>query len=316
MLSRHAENLYWIGRYVERAEDTGRLLDVTYHSVLEAGSDRPPSEMWAELLETLFLEDEIAVHPDGGDEIGEMLLADRDHHASVVALIAMARENARITREWISVEVWETLNDVHQFLLRTDLREAARSRPYEVLRRVKVACQSVNGSVDAAMPRNEGYRFFLIGQRIERALLTARVLSVWHRRLGGITTPAAFAEWVKILKSVSAYESYLRAFRASMAGDRVLVYLLAAQDFPRSVLHCLAQVESLLGELDGDGAGAAARRTAGRVRSQVEFSDPQALDLGAFLGGVESGIIDLGAEIERTYFRPTGSVVMHSYEAF
>jgi uncharacterized alpha-E superfamily protein len=315
MLSRHAENLYWIGRYVERAEDTGRLLDVTYHTVLEAGSGRLPSEMWAELLETLFLEDEIEVSGEG-DGIGELLLADREHAGSVASLIARARENARITREWISAEVWETLNDIHQFLLRTDLVEAARNRPYEVLRTVKASCQAVNGSIDAAMPRGEGYRFFLMGQRIERALLTARVISVWHRRLGGVNAQAAFAEWVKILKSVSAYESYLRAHRASMAGDRVLAYLLQSRDFPRSVLHCLSQVEALLGDLAGGDTGASARRVAGRIRSLVEFSDPAALDLASFLQSVESGIVELGSEVERAYFRPAGSVVMHSYEAF
>ncbi len=315
MLSRHAENLFWIGRYVERAENTSRLLDVTYHGVLEAGSDRSPTEMWAELLETLFLEEEID-SIDEGDAVGEFLLADSDHHASIPALIARARENARTTREWVSAEAWETLNDLYLSLNRIDLVEAARTRPYEVLRMVKSACQAINGSVEATMPRGEGYRFFLIGERIERALTTARVLSVWQRRLGPVGAQAAFVEWVKILKSVSAYESYLRAYQASMDGNRVLAFLLQSPDFPRSVLNCLAHGEELLNALGTGDVGREARRVAGLMRSQVEFADLTGQDLADFLGRVESGIAELAAEVEAAYFRPTSSVLMHSYEAF
>lgn len=315
MLSRHAQNLFWIGRYVERAENTARLLDVTYHGVLEAGSDRVPSEMWAELLETLFLEEEIGDLGEG-DAVGELLLADRDHAGSIVALIARARENARTTREWISAEVWETLNDLHLTLNRLDLVDAARTRPYEVLRMVKSACQAVNGAVDATMPRGEGYRFFLIGERIERALTTARVINVWQRRLGDVSAQAAFVEWVKILKSVSAYESYLRAFQASMDGDRVLAFLLQSSDFPRSVLNCLEHGEELLSNLDTGDVGIEARRAAGRIRSQVEFADLASVELANFLDRTEEGIAGLATQIENAYFRPRSSVLMHSYEAF
>lgn len=319
MLSRHAEDLFWIGRYIERAEDTARLLDVTYHSVLEAGTDRPPAELWSELLETLFLDDEVP-EPDGaaGDQVGELLIADRGYAGSLVSIMARARENARTTREWLSVEVWEAINDLHLRLARMDLGGAARSRPYEALQMVKSGCQGVYGAVDASMPRGEAYRFLLVGQRLERALITARVLAVWHRRLGGVGAQAAFAEWVKLLKSVSAYEAYLRSFRASMEGGRVLTFLLQSVDLPRSVFHCLSRVEGLLIELDSAGLGEALRRTAGRLRSMVEFADPGALGdrLGAFLEEVEDGILDLAGEVERTYFRPASAVVMHSYEAF
>lgn len=208
MLSRHAENLFWIGRYVERAENTARLLDVTYHAVLEAGTERKPADMWTELLETLLLEDEVDLASLGGGEaVGQLLLADKSHPGSIPSLIGKARENARTTREWTSAEVWEVLNDLHLSLGRTDLVDAARNRPYEVLRTVRWACHTVNGAVEATMPRGEGYFFYLIGGRMERALITARVLNVWRRRLGDIESQAAFVEWVKILKSVSAYET-------------------------------------------------------------------------------------------------------------
>jgi uncharacterized alpha-E superfamily protein len=318
MLARHAEDLFWVGRYLERAEDTARMLDVTYHGVLEAGSERRPAEVWAELLEVLFLEDE-GLGVDDGGELGATLLADRSFPGSIVSVIGRSRENARTTREWLSVEVWEAINELYLRLGRLDLVGAARTQPYDVLRIIRTSCHAVTGSVDASMPRGEGYRYFLMGERLERAMITTRVLAVWHRRLGGFTSHAAFAEWVKLLKSVSAYEAYLREHRASMDGHRVLGFLLQSGDFPRSVLSCVERVEGLLVRLEGDGVGRRSRRRAGVVRSAVEFAEPgrmSADDLGSFLVGVEADLIELASSIEDDYFRPQGSHLMHSYEAF
>jgi uncharacterized alpha-E superfamily protein len=316
MLARHAENLFWIGRYVERAEDTARLLDVTYHGLLEAGSERAPELVWSEALEMLMLEDEgIEIVPD---EIGELLIAARTEPGSLVSTVGRARENARTTRELLTSEVFEAINDLHLFLGSADLVGVVRDRPYEVLRTVKTSCQAVNGSVDASMPRGEGYHFFLIGQRLERALITSRVLRVWHRRLGGLASQAAFSEWVRLLRSVSAYEAYLRTYRASMGESQVIEFLVQSQRFPRSVLHCLQMVENLLSELASGEFGVAARREAGRLRSRVEFADLINLEdeaLTQFLERIESGGLELTGSVERSYFRPAGPLFMHSYEA-
>lgn len=184
---------------------------------------------------------------------------------------------------------------------------------------VKTSCQTVNGSVDASMPRGEGYRFFLIGQRLERALITSRVLRVWHRRLGGLASQAAFGEWVRLLRSVSAYEAYLRTYQASMEESQVLSFLVQSEQFPRSVLHCLAMVEALITELDMGEADTAAKWEAGRLRSIVEFSDFAEMGQAGFDGfllGVENDLLHLVETFEEAYLRPSGSVFMHSYEAF
>ena len=318
MLSRHAENLFWIGRYVERAEDTARLLDVTYHGLLEAGSERSAAEVWAECLEMLMLEDE-GIEEVAGETVGERLIADRSEPGSLVSIVGKARENARTTRELLSSEVFEAMNDLHLFLVGADLVTAARERPYEVLRTVKSSCQAVNGSVDASMPRGEGYRFFLIGQRLERALITTRVLRVWHRRALELGTQAAFGEWVRLLRSVSAYEAYLRTYRAAIEEANVMAFLLQSPDFPRSVLHCLRMVESLLEELGMGEPGGSVRRSSGRLRSEAEFADLARLSgqgLDRHLESLERGVLEIAGEIEKAYFRPAGPVFMHSYEAF
>jgi uncharacterized alpha-E superfamily protein len=317
MLSRHAENLFWIGRYIERAEDTSRLLDVTHHGVLEAGSERTAEEVWSEALEMLMLEDEgIEIV---ADQVGERLIADRAEPGSLVSTVARARENALASREWLSSEVFEAINSLHISFLTTDLVVSARDRPYEVLRSIKTSCQAINGSVDSAMPRGEGYRFFLVGQQLERALITSRVLRVWHRRLGRVATHAAFSEWVLLLRTVSAYEAYLRLHRASMAESQVLSFLVQYPDFPRSVHHCLGRTETLLGELATDGIGARVRRQSGLLRSTVEYTELGSLGrsgLDEFLATIERGLLDLAESVELTYFRPTGPVFLHSYEAF
>lgn len=317
MLSRHAENLFWIGRYVERAEDTARLLDVTYHGLLEAGSERTAEEVWSECLEMLLLEDEW--NAEVGDAVGERLIASPDESGSLVSMIAKARENARTTRELLSIEVFEAINDLHLYLSTTDLVGVAGEQPYEVLHQVRSSCQAVNGSVDASMARGEGYRFLLLGQRMERALITTRVLRVWHRRLGGLVSQAAFGEWVRLLRSVSAYESYLRSYRASMDEGQVIAYLLQSRELPRSVLHCLELVETLLSELDLVAPSADVRRRAGRLRSDVEYAVLDDVDGGGlqeFLTTIETGGLELARSIERAFFRPTGPVYMHSYEVF
>lgn len=196
---------------------------------------------------------------------------------------------------------------------------AARERPYEVLRRVKFSCQAVNGSIDASVARGEGYRFYLVGQRLERALITSRVLRVWHRRLGGLASQAAFSEWVRLLRTVSAYEAYLRTYRASMEESQVLEFLVQSRGFPRSVMHCLKLVEDLLEALVSNDIGSDVRREAGRLRSSVEFADLTHLDqrgLDDLLRNTEAGVLDLAGSVETTYFRPSGTVFMHSYEAF
>lgn len=317
MLARHAEDLFWIGRYLERAEDTARMLDVTYHGVLEAGSERQPAELWDELLEVLFLDDEVE-GPDTtpGDSVGRLLIAQRDFPGSICALVGRARENARTTREWLSSEVWETLNELHLRLARIDLELAARTNPYDVLRIVRSGIQSATGAVDATMPRGEGHRFFVIGQRLERAMITSRQLRVWRRRVGGFTSPAAYAEWVKLLRSLSAYEAYLREHRASMEGGRVLQFLLQSSDLPRSVVHCLAACERMLLAMSDGEYGSEARRQVGRLRAEVEFAETSTLGDPDFLERLETGVVELAPIIEADYFRPGPSIEMHTFEAF
>jgi uncharacterized alpha-E superfamily protein len=314
MLSRHAEDLFWVGRYMERAENTARMLDVTYHSALEAGSDRTAEEVWGDLYAILMLDGDEVAQLDGG----RSLIFDTSLAFSIRSTVTKARENTRGTRELVSAEVWEAVNSLHLELQRSAMTEIHDDRPYDVLRRTKSWGQTFSGAVYTTLARGDGYRFIVIGQMLERAVTTVRTLQVWNERLSAHPAATAHAEWVKLLKSVSGHEAYLRTHRAQITSGRVIDFLTQSDDFPRSVVFCLRVAEEHLIPMVVGDTGAPARRLLGRVRSTAQFSEPSALDnhgLSELLGHVEEEILRAGTEIDRAFFRP-GSAVMHAYEAF
>ncbi|MFN8623806.1 MAG: alpha-E domain-containing protein [Chloroflexota bacterium] len=316
MLARHAEDLLWIGRYLERAEDTARLLDVTYHTTLEAADDEVSSGAWRDLAETLYLEDETKDMDRA--TLARFLVTDPTNGGSIVAAVGRARENARGVREWLTLELWEEINAFHLELAGMDLARALEQRPYALCELVRRRCETIIGVATAAMPRTEGYQFLLLGQLLERAGITARLLWVWQRRLAGIGASAGFLEWTKVLRSVSAYEAYLREHHATFDGLRVLSFLLASRELPRSVLYCLEVAERQLVSLSSGPYGRASLRAIGRVRSDVEFAEPTQLSgpsLASFLAELEGRIQGLGRVIEDDFFRHA-DFGLYAYETF
>ncbi len=317
MLSRHAEDLYWAGRYIERAEDTARLLDVTYHGLLES----PPAEApaaWRELLDVLFLQgafgDPAAIN---AATVTRFLVLDPDNHGSILAAVARARENVRGVRDRVSTELWEAINTFYLELVDRDLPADLADRPYEVYRLVKHECQAIAGVANETMPRDDGYRFLVLGRMIERAEMTCRMLAVRYARLRRGAGPA-FHQWVAVLKSVSAYEAYLKEHRAAMDATRVLEFLLLSPDFPRSVLFSLSTAETHLADLIAPGAGAAATRLLGMARARLEFCEVDEVLAGGlddFLEEVQTEIWRVDQAIDRHFFRSGADLDLHAYEA-
>jgi uncharacterized alpha-E superfamily protein len=168
------------------------------------------------------------------------------------------------------------------------------------------------------MARDDGFRYIVIGQMLERAVTTVRTLQVWNQRLSTSPAGSAHAEWVKLLKTVSGHEAYLRTYSAQISSGRVVDFLTQSDDFPRSVVFCLRTAEEHLIPMVVDGTGRTARRLLGRARSTAEYSEPSSLDrhgLSELLGHVETEILRVTKEIDRAFFRP-GSALMHAYEAF
>ncbi len=254
----------------------------------------------------------------GGGEVSSFLVTDRDNPGSIYSAVSRARENARGLRDRISTELWEAINRFYLDLGRHDLESRVVHRPYEVFRDVKSQCQLISGVAAQTMPRDEGYRFFVLGFMLERAEMTCRLLAVRYARLSRSGTRMGFHAWVSVLKSVSAYEAYLKAHDASLHPTRVLEYLLLDRDFPRSVLYCLRTVEDQLTVLAGTNQQSDVSRAIGRVRARVEYCDIErtiAEGLDQFLESLQIEIYDVAEAVDTHFFRSGTDLRLHAYRS-
>lgn len=305
MLSRVAESLYWIGRYVERAEDTARLLDVHVQAVLEdpwVDEHRSSRDM----LSIMGVE----IDPDEQVTAArtlELLAFAPATTSSILGALAGARENARGVREALSSELWECLN-VTYHALPAQQAVAQRQGPHAYFRFIRERAAVVAGLLDGTMPRDDGWRFLVLGRSLERVDMTARLL--WARAGQG----SAASSWVGMLKSCSAHEAYLRTYRAAVEPERVLEFLVVDRLFPRSIYAALAQAEECLADIDPvagrAGIGDEARRLLGRARTELEFtrSEELAANLPAVLEMLQSTCHQAGVALTRRYFQSAPTV--------
>ena len=308
MLARLAENMYWAGRYVERAENTARLLDVTYHGLLES----PPAEeasAWADLLAVLTLEVEFASAPRDhtARTVTRFLVADPANPGSIRSSVAAARENVRSLREEVSTELWEAVNGFYLELAGLDLVGEALRQPYVLYGLVRRQCQAISGVADETMPRRDGWRFLVLGRQVERVIMTMRLLTVYFGQSAVADTSLAFHSWVGVLKSAAALEAFRRAENVRVDPVGAVEYLLTDVHFPRSVLFCLREAEELVDELGDERVGIDTRRLLGRLRSSVEYCDLDALasgDLVSFGDRLQEGFTLLHETVAAEFFRP------------
>lgn len=304
MLSRVAESLYWIGRYVERAEDTSRLLDVHVHTLIE--------DPWVD--EHVASRDVLSVMgvevPDGpldARRTTERLAFARADTSSIVGALSAARENARGVREALSSEVWEALNATYH-ALPSQQAAAERHGPSGFFRFVRERAAFVGGLLDGTMPRDDGWRFLVLGRSLERVDMTARLL--WARG----QQRSASSGWTGLLKSCSAHEAYLRTYRSAVEPEKVVEFLVLDRLFPRSVYASLAQAEQCLAELDPTagrvGVDDAARRLLGRARTDLEFrvSEDLLQELPTLLDGLQTTCADVGSAVTARYFHHTAAL--------
>ncbi|MFT3887636.1 MAG: alpha-E domain-containing protein [Arachnia sp.] len=295
MLSRIAEALFWIGRYVERADGTARLLDVHLQLLLE--------DPWVEegsACRALLSVMGTSVDPAqrvGREDVVRLLVLDREHAASVAHSISAARENARRAREIISSELWEALNETNA---RMPHRVPA-DRTHTFFKWVRVRSALAFGLVDSAMSRDEAWRFFSLGRCLERADMTARLLAT--RSL----TDANGSNWSALLRSCGAYEAHLRGYHAVPTAASAVEFLLVDRLFPGSVLASFLAAEDCLRGIDPRGSlgpPGVAHRELGRIRSELEFRPigDVVAHLTASMEEVQVGVSMVSDAIRERYF--------------
>jgi uncharacterized alpha-E superfamily protein len=302
MLARNAEALYWIGRYVERADDTARILDVTVHQLLE-DSSVDPDHTSRVLLQVLGIE-----APDTELDVWsltDLVAFQRDTAGggtSIVDAITAARENARSAREVTSTETWECLNTTFNALGERE-RAAKRLGPHEFLSFIEGRAAMFAGLADSTLSRDDGYRFMVLGRAIERVDMTVRML------LSRVGDSAVSPAWVTVLRSAGAHDTYLRTYRGVLDANRVVEFILLDRLFPRSIFYSLKLAEHSLDELlksrgSRIGATSEAQRLLGRARSELEFVRPGVLleSLEMRLAGLQKSCFDVGEALSAQYF--------------
>lgn len=261
MLSRIAESLFWIGRYLERADDTARLLDVQLQVLIEdPGVEAGP---WsARLLDVMGVDQPV----DAFDRrhVLDLLAYDVTSGHSIGFAVDRARENARGARETLSTEMWQAIN-----VLWHGMTLARSKRPPEFFAWVRNRAAMVAGVADSTMTRDEGWHFFELGRRIERVDMTARLLASTALAEG------AQLAWPTTLRGCGAYEAFLRAYRGMETDREAVEFLLLDRWFPRSLVFSLAAAERALGQMESSGQragfGDEAQRLLGRARSDLEY---------------------------------------------
>jgi uncharacterized alpha-E superfamily protein len=313
MLSRIADSLFWITRYLERAEDTARILDVNYYMLLE-GVQHAHRLRWAPLVSIAGAHEEFFARYAEADprSVLEFLGFSPEHPDSIVQCVAKARENARTIRDRISREMWEDLNGLYLDVNRVQVDDVIDEGPHRFCELVKSGSHRFMGVSRATFPRDEGWHFLNAGQALERAEMTARIVDVqYHTLVAGPATTAGDPDthqWMAVLKSVAAYEFYRRTYNTRIQPDRVAELLILHPQHPRSLRFSVGILQSALRAISGSGIDTwanEAERLTGRLFDSLKYDrieDILGRGLHPFLADVQHTCRAIGEEVARTYF--------------
>jgi uncharacterized alpha-E superfamily protein len=316
MLSRVANSLYWLSRYVERADNTARLVDVNLQLLpdMRRLDDQTLAGLWIPIVqstgdETLFQSLHATVT---GEDATEFLVFETSNPNSIVSSITQARENARMVRDQLTVEFWEELNRLYLFLHSPAARRLWEHNPHELLLEVKNSSLLLNGLANATVVRNEGWSFMQAGCFLERADKTSRILDVRHISVPEKGTPTLVLQedalgWSAVLRSCSGWDAYRALHGAEIQPAYVAEFLLLSDSFPRSVRFCVRALDAALRRISGtagDRFSNDAEKLAGRLLAELSFSSPEdifAVGLHTYIDQLQGRLNDIGQALFQTY---------------
>ena len=316
MLSRVANLTYWMARYLERAENTARIVDVNAQLVIDLQSrqaaDDPKS--WEPLVYVTGDEDKFfELYGETVNEraVVEFMLFDRRNPSSFVSCISSARENARCIRDQLSNEVWETLNTFYLRLKNDDYSNYAQVGSVEYLARLKAQTQLFFGVAESMLPRNQGWWFFELGRHLERGDNTSRILDVKYYMLlptiHAVGSALDMIQWASVLRSCSAFEAFRRSRRGQLSLNRAVDYLIRDEDFPRSIVYSIIRAEHALVQIVADAPHLdhnEASRLTGALRTHLQetiIKDVIKAGLHEYLDDLQQRISDIHAAVQSTF---------------
>lgn len=313
MLSRTADHLFWMSRYMERAENTARMLDVNYQTALLPQSDAVAELGWRGLLAISELTGDYtkrygAIHPA---KLMEFMVSDEENPSSIVSCLRAARENARAVRGTLTTEVWETTNQTWLEFNKLLASGELRRDPANVFEWVKFRSHLSRGVVVGTMLQDEAFHFVRIGSFLERADNTARMLDVkfhdvdsdFYGHADERDNEYEFYHWSAILRSVSGFEVYRKVYRNVIQPEKVAELLILRADMPRSLAHCMNRMSSNLRYVANANSGETLRR-AGRLEADLRYGridEILSTGLHAFLTQFLANVGELGAGISKDF---------------
>jgi uncharacterized alpha-E superfamily protein len=309
MLSRAADSLYWMSRYLERAEHTARLIDVDLQLRLDQ-SPASGSGRWLGLLEAL----QVPAPEDGpidAESLTYLLTLDRANPSSIISCIAAARENLRQVREQCGSDMWEQLNRLFLQVKSTASSEAGLLDSYVFFRAVQDGAHLFQGVTDSTMSHGEGWQYIQLGRFVERTDSVARLIGTHFNRLPHPIDQAVeseeYLEWVGLLKSCAAFQAYCKAHTAELRPLRVAEFLLLNPSFPHSVRFSVDMVHAALRAISELTERKAEQpvRIAGRLRATLSFSqidEIMASGANAFVDSIRWQCTQAHSAIHQIYF--------------
>lgn len=307
MLSKVAERVYWTARYIERVENTARLVTVYANLLLDLPKD--VNLGWFNLVLLNSLETQFDERYKIQDErnVIKFLLGDTNNPMSVVSSLNMVRENVRTTRDVVPAEAWELINELSIFVSANVQKAANRGQRPDFIEGIIRGCQSINGLLYGTMTHDEAWDFLRLGRNLERADMTTRILdagcaAILQTEDDGAAVNSRQIIWGNVLRSVGAEQSYRRELRTSVQGREVANYLLEDPQFPRTIEHCLAAIVDSAKKLPRSGPVV---KTLEKIRTRV-FQEVPYDDLGQpmreYLNSLQIELGDVHTAIAKQWF--------------
>jgi len=307
MLSRVAERMYWGARYLERAENTARLVRVYDAALLDLPDEAGVG--WPLLVDICGVRETFnARYPKGSDrETLKFLISDPESPSSIVASLGQARENFRTTRDMCPTEAWRSVNELYLFGREALPKVASPARRHEVLSGVVQRGQQLTGLLSGTMSHGDAYNFIRLGRNLERADMTTRIIDIAAATLLGARASENGLDntlWMAVLKSLSGYQMYRQYVRRRIRDEDVIRFLLHDPLFPRAVAYCLSELETSMLKLPNHEAPL---RAVLRLRRLVETQLPQGVEEAALRQLMDDLQVELAAvhgQLAAAWFLP------------